>query len=79
VRTPARGVAVTGPRRVEPESFELPDPDAYQVLVRHTRTLVNAGTEVTGLLDAREDSARRGFPSRRAPKPDAPPNRPEFT
>jgi 2-desacetyl-2-hydroxyethyl bacteriochlorophyllide A dehydrogenase len=64
VPTRARGVVITGPRRVELESFELPDPDAYQVLVRHTRTLVSAGTEVTGLLDAREDGARRGFPSR---------------
>jgi 2-desacetyl-2-hydroxyethyl bacteriochlorophyllide A dehydrogenase len=48
--TTARGVVFAGPREVALETFEVPDPGPHQALVRHTRTLVSAGTEVSSLL-----------------------------
>ena len=44
----ARRLVFTGPGRGEMERFDLPAPAPHQVLVRATRTLVSAGTEVKG-------------------------------
>ena len=44
----ARRLVFTGPGRGEIERFDLPAPAPHQVLVRATRTLVSAGTEVKG-------------------------------
>lgn len=49
----ARGVVFAAPGQVELETFTLPDPGPQQVLVRQTRTLVSAGTEVKALLNLR--------------------------
>ena len=46
----ARGIVFTGPREVALEDFVLPDPGPQQALLRLTRTLVSAGTEVSSLL-----------------------------
>ena len=46
----ARGIVFTGPREVLLEDFVLPDPGPQQALLRLTRTLVSAGTEVSSLL-----------------------------
>ena len=46
----ARGIVFTGPREVALEEFVLPDPGPQQALLRLTRTLVSAGTEVSSLL-----------------------------
>ncbi len=52
----ARGVVFAAPGEVAIESFEVPDPGPQQVLVRTTRTLVSAGTEVKALLNLRESA-----------------------
>ncbi|MAG37530.1 MAG: hypothetical protein CL878_14940 [Dehalococcoidia bacterium] len=44
----ARRVLFTGPRQGEIERFSLPAPAPRQVLVRATRTLISAGSEVKG-------------------------------
>ncbi len=46
------------PREVNLEDFELPDPTSHQVLVRLTRTLVSAGTEISSLLGRSASSGR---------------------
>lgn len=48
--TTARGIIFTGPREVALETFEVADPGPHQALVRLTRTLVSAGTEISALL-----------------------------
>ncbi|MDQ3699461.1 MAG: alcohol dehydrogenase, partial [Chloroflexota bacterium] len=48
--TTARGIVFTAPQEVALEDFQLPDPAPHQVLVRLTRTLVSAGTEISSLL-----------------------------
>jgi 2-desacetyl-2-hydroxyethyl bacteriochlorophyllide A dehydrogenase len=48
--TAARGVVFTAPGAVAIESFDVPDPEPQQVLLRLTRTLVSAGTEISSLL-----------------------------
>lgn len=50
---PARGVVFTAPGRAEIEDFSLPDPGPLHVLVRTSRTLVSAGTEVKALNNLR--------------------------
>jgi 2-desacetyl-2-hydroxyethyl bacteriochlorophyllide A dehydrogenase len=50
----ATGVVFAGPNQVELETFQVPDPEPQQVVVRTTRTLVSAGTEVKALLNLRE-------------------------
>jgi 2-desacetyl-2-hydroxyethyl bacteriochlorophyllide A dehydrogenase len=62
--TTARGVVFTAPNEVALETFELPDPGPQEVLVRTTRTLVSAGTEVKALLNLREGSAPTRYPVR---------------
>ncbi|MBI3972158.1 MAG: alcohol dehydrogenase catalytic domain-containing protein [Chloroflexi bacterium] len=64
--TTARGVVFTGPKQVELETFELSDPGPQQVLVRTTRTLVSAGTEVKSLVNMRGEArypTRPGYSS----------------
>src|SRR5688500_7680237 len=53
VTATARGVVFTAPGRAEIEEFAVPEPGPSQVLVRTTRTLVSAGTEVKALLNLR--------------------------
>lgn len=48
--TTARGLVFPAPGEVALETFEVPDPGRHQVLLRTTRSLVSAGTEVSGLL-----------------------------
>jgi len=45
-----RRLVFTGQRRVELQPFDVPTPGPHQVLVRTTRTLVSAGTEVKAFL-----------------------------
>ncbi len=60
----ARGVVFTAPGTAELETFLLPDPGPHQVLVRQTRTLVSAGTEVKALLNLRGAGDAGRFPVR---------------
>lgn len=53
-------IVFEGPRRVALESFEVPQPGPRQVLVRATRTLVSAGTELKAYVG--EDVVRRSPP-----------------
>ena len=46
----AKRVVFVGPERLEIESFDVPKPGPRQVVVRTTRTLVSAGTEVKRYL-----------------------------
>ena len=62
---PAERIAFVGPRRVEIESFTLPAPGPRQVLVRATRTLVSAGTELKAYVG--EDVVQRDPPYPRYP------------
>jgi 2-desacetyl-2-hydroxyethyl bacteriochlorophyllide A dehydrogenase len=59
--TTVRGVVFTGPRQVELETYEVPDPGPQQVLVRTMRTLVSAGTEVKALVNMRGEAT---YPTR---------------
>jgi 2-desacetyl-2-hydroxyethyl bacteriochlorophyllide A dehydrogenase len=60
----ARGIVFTGPGQVELETFEVQDPGPQQVLVRTTRTLVSAGTEVKALLNLRGAGDTGRYPVR---------------
>jgi NADPH:quinone reductase-like Zn-dependent oxidoreductase len=62
--TQACGVVFTAPGQVDLERFTLPDPGPQQVLMRTTRTLVSAGTEVKALLNLREGEAQTRYPVR---------------
>jgi 2-desacetyl-2-hydroxyethyl bacteriochlorophyllide A dehydrogenase len=46
----ARGLVFPAQGEVALETFEVPDPGRHQVLLRTTRTLISAGTEVSSLL-----------------------------
>ena len=59
----ARRLVFTGPGRGEMERFDLPAPAPHQVLVRATRTLVSAGTEVKGFQGIAPSGPHR-FPVR---------------
>jgi 2-desacetyl-2-hydroxyethyl bacteriochlorophyllide A dehydrogenase len=65
----ARGIVFTAPGEVALERFELPDPGPQQVLVRTTRTLVSAGTEVKALLNVRESASGAGQATRYPVRP----------
>ena len=56
----AKRIVFVGPRRVALEPFEVPEPGPRQVLVRATRTLVSAGTELKAYVG--EDVVRRDPP-----------------
>lgn len=53
-------VVFTGPGSAEMESFEIPSPGRYQVLVRTLSSVVSAGTELTSLLG--QLSVHQGYP-----------------
>src|SRR5688500_2099331 len=55
------GVVFRGVREVVMEEIEVAEPGAGQALVRMTRSLVSAGTEISTLLG---QSARVGWPAR---------------
>ena len=59
----ARRLVFTGPGQGEIEQFDLPAPAPHQVLVRATRTLVSAGTEVKGFQGLAPSGPHR-FPVR---------------
>ncbi len=59
----ARRLVFTGPGRGEIERFDVPAPAPHQVLVRATRTLVSAGTEVKGFQGLAPSGPHR-FPVR---------------
>jgi 2-desacetyl-2-hydroxyethyl bacteriochlorophyllide A dehydrogenase len=65
VEIPAERIAFVGPRRVAIEPFVLPAPGPRQVLVRATRTLVSAGTEMKAYIG--EDVVQRDPPYPRYP------------
>lgn len=58
--TTARGIVFTAPNQVALETFELAEPGPDQALVKLHRSLVSAGTEVSGLLG----QGRGGWPRR---------------
>ncbi|MGH2353816.1 MAG: zinc-dependent alcohol dehydrogenase [Chloroflexota bacterium] len=55
-------VVFTGPRQARLEPFEVPAPGPRQVLVRTTRTLVSAGTELKGYLGLDRGPHNRPYP-----------------
>ncbi len=52
----------TAPRRAELQPFAVPEPGPHQVLVRTTRTLVSAGTELKAYLGAEWGGRNVSYP-----------------